>query len=143
MKKVMTHEVIITTRHGGFKGNYVDTTIKCRLLTHHIVLEDGTKYKKIDGDKVNAHKYMGQYMENTRVKPNTLQELKMKKEEIELDELYEQAKSIVLKDRRTSLSYLQRKLFIGYNRTNEIMIQMEKMGIVTEFNIKGLRDIID
>jgi len=74
-KKEMTHEVTVTTRHGGFTANYVDTTVKCRLLTSHIVLEYGIKYRKDNGHMVGAHKYMGQYMESTKVKPETLKAL--------------------------------------------------------------------
>lgn len=76
MKKAMTHTVILTTREGGFTARYVDKRVECRLLTNHIVLEHGTKYRKSDGDMVGAHKYMGQYMEDTRVKPTTLIEVK-------------------------------------------------------------------
>lgn len=76
MAKKMTHTVIITKRVGGFKAKYVDEVVECRLLTSHIVLNNGTKYKKSDGEMVGGHKYMGQYMESTRVKPNTVKEIK-------------------------------------------------------------------
>jgi len=61
---------------------------------------------------------------------------------IELDELYEQAKEVVLTDKKTSISYLQRKLQIGYNRSANIIDQLEKMGILSEPNAKGQREII-
>lgn len=76
MKKAMTHTVVLTERQGGFKAKYVDKVVKCRLLTKHIVLESGTKYKKDDGLIFYGRRYMGSYMEKTKVNPNTLKEIK-------------------------------------------------------------------
>ena len=61
---------------------------------------------------------------------------------MELDELYEKAKEVVLTDRKTSISYLQRKLQIGYNRSANIIEQLEKMGILSAPNNKGNREIL-
>lgn len=60
----------------------------------------------------------------------------------ELDELYEQAKMVVLQDKKSSISYLQRRLKIGYNRSATIIEQLEKTGILSEPNAKGNRDIL-
>ncbi len=60
----------------------------------------------------------------------------------ELDELYEDAKEIVLKERKTSISYLQRRLQIGYNRAARIVEQLENTGILSPPNAKGNREII-
>jgi S-DNA-T family DNA segregation ATPase FtsK/SpoIIIE len=60
----------------------------------------------------------------------------------ELDPLYEDAKSVVLTDRKTSISYLQRKLQIGYNRSARVIEQLENEGILSEPNSKGIREII-
>lgn len=62
--------------------------------------------------------------------------------EDELDPLYEEAKSIVMADKKTSISYLQRKLQIGYNRSARIIEQLEQRGILSEPNAKGNRDIV-
>ncbi len=61
---------------------------------------------------------------------------------IDLDPLYEKAKEIVLTDRKTSISYLQRKLQIGYNRSANIIDQLEKTGVLSEPNSKGAREIL-
>ncbi len=61
---------------------------------------------------------------------------------IELDPLYEQAKEVVLTDRKSSISYLQRKLQIGYNRAANIIEQLEKMGVLSPPNSKGNREIL-
>ena len=60
----------------------------------------------------------------------------------ELDPLYEEAKSVVLNDRKTSISYLQRKLQIGYNRSARVVEQLEQEGILSAPNAKGIREIL-
>lgn len=75
MKKPMTHTVVLKERIGGFSSRYEDRIVQCRLLKNHIVLQNGTKYKKVDGLMAGGHKYMGVYMEKTQVKPNTIKEI--------------------------------------------------------------------
>jgi len=60
----------------------------------------------------------------------------------ELDELFEQAKNVVLNDKKTSISYLQRKLQIGYNRSANIIEQLEHEGVLSSANSKGVREIL-
>jgi len=61
---------------------------------------------------------------------------------IELDALYEDAKQVVLTDNKTSISYLQRKLQIGYNRSANIIDQLEAKGVLSAPNAKGNREIL-
>ncbi len=60
----------------------------------------------------------------------------------ELDPLFEEAKAVVLSDRKTSISYLQRKLQIGYNRAARVIEQLEQEGILSAPNAKGTREIL-
>ncbi|MGM0533294.1 MAG: DNA translocase FtsK 4TM domain-containing protein [Campylobacterota bacterium] len=60
----------------------------------------------------------------------------------DLDELYEDAKQIVLNDKKTSISYLQRKLAIGYNRSANIIEQLEAMGVLSSTDSRGQREIL-
>ena len=60
----------------------------------------------------------------------------------DVDELYESAKMVVLNDQKTSISYIQRKLRIGYNRAATIVEQLEQTGVLSEPNIKGNREIL-
>ncbi len=62
--------------------------------------------------------------------------------DIDLDPLFEDAKSVVLNDQKTSISYLQRKLQIGYNRSANIIEQLEAKGILSAPNAKGNREIL-
>ena len=60
----------------------------------------------------------------------------------EKDALYDQAVEIVLKDRKASISYVQRKLKIGYNRAARLLEDMEKAGLVSALTTSGQRDIL-
>ncbi|MBJ6128355.1 DNA translocase FtsK [Microvirga sp. BT325] len=57
-------------------------------------------------------------------------------------ELFDQAVSIVLRHKKASTSYIQRRLQIGYNRAASIMERMEKEGIVGPANHAGKREIL-
>lgn len=60
----------------------------------------------------------------------------------ETDELYEEAKRIILSDGKTSISYIQRRLGIGYNKAANIIEQMQVRGFLSEPNSKGVREIL-
>jgi len=60
----------------------------------------------------------------------------------EKDPLYDQAVAIVLQDRKASISYVQRKLKIGYNRAARLLEDMEKAGLVSALTASGQRDIL-
>jgi S-DNA-T family DNA segregation ATPase FtsK/SpoIIIE len=57
-------------------------------------------------------------------------------------ELYDQAVQVVLRDKKASTSYIQRRLQIGYNRAASIMERMEIEGIVGPANHAGKREIL-
>ncbi|MCY1126574.1 DNA translocase FtsK 4TM domain-containing protein [Frigidibacter sp. RF13] len=58
------------------------------------------------------------------------------------DALYDQAVAVVLKDRKVSTSYIQRKLGIGYNKAARLVEQMEEEGLVSSANHVGKREIL-
>ena len=58
------------------------------------------------------------------------------------DALYDMAVAIVLKDRKCSTSYIQRKLAIGYNKAARLVEQMEDAGLVSQSNHVGKREIL-
>jgi S-DNA-T family DNA segregation ATPase FtsK/SpoIIIE len=49
---------------------------------------------------------------------------------------------VVVRDRKASTSYIQRRLQIGYNRAASLMERMEKEGIVGPANHAGKREIL-
>jgi S-DNA-T family DNA segregation ATPase FtsK/SpoIIIE len=57
-------------------------------------------------------------------------------------DLYQQAVDIVMRDRKASTSYIQRRLQIGYNRAASLMERMEKEGVVGQANHAGKREIL-
>jgi DNA segregation ATPase FtsK/SpoIIIE-like protein len=57
-------------------------------------------------------------------------------------DLYDQAVAVVLRDKKASTSYIQRRLQIGYNRAASLMERMEQEGIVGPANHAGKREIL-
>jgi len=62
--------------------------------------------------------------------------------EEEYDELYDQAVGIVTETRRASISLVQRKLKIGYNRAARLLEQMENDGVVSQMQSNGSREVL-
>lgn len=60
----------------------------------------------------------------------------------EADALYDEAVQFVLESRRASISAVQRKLKIGYNRAARMIEAMEMAGVVTPMNSNGSREVI-
>ncbi|MEQ7922454.1 DNA translocase FtsK [Xanthomonas sp. WHRI 1810A] len=63
-------------------------------------------------------------------------------EDSESDALYDEAVKFVLESRRASISAVQRKLKIGYNRAARMIETMEMAGVVTSMNTNGSREVI-
>jgi S-DNA-T family DNA segregation ATPase FtsK/SpoIIIE len=60
----------------------------------------------------------------------------------ESDPLYDQAVEVVIKNRRASISLVQRHLRIGYNRAARLLEQMEQSGLVSTMSSNGNREIL-
>ena len=60
----------------------------------------------------------------------------------EKDPMYDQAVEVVLKDRKASISYVQRKLRIGYNRSARLLEDMENAGLVSSLTTSGQREVL-
>ncbi len=67
------------------------------------------------------------------VEPLENSDEKSKKNNPAQDELYEDAKQLVINSKYASTSYLQRKLRIGYNRAARIMDELEQEGVISEY----------
>ncbi|QRM57400.1 DNA translocase FtsK [Sinorhizobium sp. BG8] len=59
------------------------------------------------------------------------------------NDLYEKAVKVVMRDKKCSTSYIQRRLAIGYNRAASLVERMEKEGLVGPANHVGKREIIN
>ncbi len=60
----------------------------------------------------------------------------------EMDPLYDEAVRIVTETRKASISYIQRRLKVGYNRAARMMEEMEKSGVVGALEANGNREIL-
>ena len=58
------------------------------------------------------------------------------------DELYDQAVAVVLRDKKVSTSYVQRRLQVGYNKAASLIERMEKEGLISTANATGKREIL-
>ena len=58
------------------------------------------------------------------------------------DRLYDQALSIVARERKATTSYIQRRLEIGYNRAARIIERMEEEGVISRPNHQGKREVL-
>ena len=60
----------------------------------------------------------------------------------EMDPLYDQAVAIVTETRKASISYVQRRLKVGYNRSATMLEQMEAQGVISSLGSNGQREVI-
>ena len=58
------------------------------------------------------------------------------------DDLYDQAVAVVLRDKKVSTSYVQRRLQIGYNKAASLIERMEREGLISPANATGKREIL-
>ncbi len=58
------------------------------------------------------------------------------------NDLYERAVDLVLRERKASISYLQRRLTVGYNRAADLIERMEREGVVSEAGFGGRRQVL-
>jgi S-DNA-T family DNA segregation ATPase FtsK/SpoIIIE len=58
------------------------------------------------------------------------------------DELYDRALAIVARDRKPTVSYIQRRLEIGYNRAARLIERMEEEGVISKPNHQGKREVL-
>ena len=70
------------------------------------------------------------------------EDLSMSDGPAEKDPMYDQAVEVVLKNRKASISLVQRHLKIGYNRAARLVEDMEKAGLVSSMSTSGQREIL-
>ena len=88
--------------------------------------------------------YIDSLLEEGGNTPVTAQELQNNSgsDDPESDPLYDEAVHFVLESRRASISAVQRKLRIGYNRAARLIEAMEAAGVVSSMGHNGQRDIL-
>jgi S-DNA-T family DNA segregation ATPase FtsK/SpoIIIE len=116
-----------------------------------LFIEPGTSIpKRIHGAFVKDEEVqkITKYLRSTG-KPNYIEEVTRSIEIQELnsdseheDSLYNEAVEFVVESRRASISSIQRKFRIGYNRAARLIETMEENGIVTPMNSNGSREVL-
>ena len=82
------------------------------------------------------------YLEEVTKAPETVDVNSSGEGDSEKDEFYDQAVAFVLETRRASISAVQRKFRIGYNRAARLIEAMEDAGLVSEMNSNGNREVL-
>ena len=59
-----------------------------------------------------------------------------------LDEMYDAAVRVVTESGKASISYVQRRLQVGYNRAARMVEQMEREGVVSAADHRGVREVL-
>ncbi len=100
-------------------------------------VEDVVNYLKVQGEP----EYLDDVLKDTGGANGAIPGLEPLADS-EGDALYDQAVSIVTESRRASISYLQRRLKIGYNRAASMIEDMESAGVVSAVQSNGTREVL-
>ena len=98
-------------------------------------VKDVINYLKQDVE----NEYLEEILENS---DSDLKSLYKDSDNNDDDELYKDAVQIVIESDKASISYLQRRLKIGYNRAARMIEKMEEMNIVTAIQKNGTRNVL-
>ena len=100
-------------------------------------VEDVVNYWKLQGEP----EYLTEVIEETG-SPDAIPGLEPIAAAPEADALYDQAVAIVTESRRASISYVQRRLKVGYNRAASMIEDMEQAGVVSAVQSNGTREVL-
>ena len=110
------------------------------LRVHGAFVEDGEVLKVVESLKRSGGP---SYDEQVTQGPADAQAIEgADGEDSETDELYAQAREIVVESGRASISYVQRRLRVGYNRAARLIEELERAGVVSEPDGRGERRVV-
>lgn len=102
-------------------------------------VEDVANYLKLQGEP----DYIEDVLADTASASDAIPGLEpLAEREGESDPLYDEAVAVVTESRRASISYLQRRLKVGYNRAARMIEDMENAGVVSAVLSNGTRDVL-
>ena len=102
-------------------------------------VEDVANYLKLQGEP----DYIADVLADTTSASDAIPGLEpLTEREGESDPLYDEAVAVVIESRRASISYLQRRLKVGYNRAARMIEDMESAGVVSPVLSNGSRDVL-
>jgi S-DNA-T family DNA segregation ATPase FtsK/SpoIIIE len=101
-------------------------------------VEDVANYLKMQGEP----DYIFDVLADTSSTAESGTGTDMMERDGESDPLYDEAVAVVIESRRASISYLQRRLKVGYNRAARMIEDMESAGVVSPVLSNGSRDVL-
>lgn len=101
-------------------------------------MEDVANYLKLQGEP----DYIFDVLADTSSAAESGTGTDMMERDGESDPLYDEAVAVVIESRRASISYLQRRLKVGYNRAARMIEDMESAGVVSPVLSNGSRDVL-
>ncbi|UOG94006.1 MAG: DNA translocase FtsK 4TM domain-containing protein [Candidatus Thiothrix sulfatifontis] len=102
-------------------------------------VEDVANYLKLQGEP----DYIDEVLADNTSTSDAVPGLEpLTEREGESDPLYDEAVAVVIESRRASISYLQRRLKVGYNRAARMIEDMESAGVVSPVLSNGSRDVL-
>jgi S-DNA-T family DNA segregation ATPase FtsK/SpoIIIE len=102
-------------------------------------VEDVANYLKLQGEP----DYIADVLADTTSSSDAIPGLEpLGEREGEADPLFDEAVAVVTESRRASISYLQRRLKVGYNRAARMIEDMETAGVVSAVLSNGSRDVL-
>ena len=113
----------VTRLHGAFA-----TDREVEEIVNHLKLQGAPDYVEAVTEEPADDPYTIPGMENTSGNSG--------------DDLYDQAVALVLRDKKVSTSYIQRRLQIGYNRAATVIERMEEEGLISSASQAGKRTIL-
>ncbi len=109
---------------------------------HGAFVSDQEVHKVVDNLKARGEPSYIEEVLSGPVEGDSAPILGMGDPDAEVDELYDQAVRIVTETRRASVSGVQRRLKIGYNRAARMIEEMERTGVVGELQSNGSREVL-
>ena len=86
--------------------------------------------------------YLEEVLQEPVTGSNAIPGLEPLQQDNDFDPLYDQAVAVVTETRKASISYVQRRLKIGYNRAARMVEEMESSGVVSAVQSNGLREVL-
>ena len=110
---------------------------------HGAFVADHEVHKVVDYLKTKGEpSYLEEVIQETGDESTAIPGLEPIEPASEVDPLYDQAVAIVTESRKASISYVQRRLKIGYNRAARMIEEMELSGVVSPVQPNGAREVL-
>ncbi len=135
---IIEEDMLDTISNPALPGSEERLDVFCNLLKREIGEESSEKFKGV----LEEIEYFSPVEEILASKPELSKLYNNKKEETGEDELFEEAKKLIITHQTASVSFLQRKLKVGYARAGRLIDALEKAGIVGPYKGSKAREVL-